>query len=430
MVRSLVAILLGVAVAASAQTPVNEIPSAALVGPFDQTPGHQSYITAHGPGAFSPSTGLPQVLVHWTFWSDACAHLADFETCLTLNDSVVIDPSDMGGIGADNARLASRFDLSGYRGTWTAHAFETDVRCREPADLGFRLVDAAIDGTWTIADTRTDAACGDRAQGLNTGPGRTIEVPDETFEAFDLSFFQPDSLTMSQVILLTIVEGFGDFAGEVGPPQGRIIVGARSRVYDNEEAALSLPDVTLGCALFGSLIPTPGGLVPETLMPASSGIFRLSSPRFVANDTPITGDEIWLYGVHCQQVGPFGTGARGTYLNPIDIAPTATATLVPTPSLTPAATPTLPVATPSPSGSPTPSPTATGAATATPGASTTPSPTPSAIPTSTASPTVTPTPVPTVSPTPTGSPAPTQLGATPPTPTPGGIFSPATPTPT
>src|SRR5262245_61283812 len=115
--------------AAHAQTPVSDVNSAAVVGPFDQSPGHKTYIAAHAPGGFSFGTGLPQIITHWTFWSDACAHLADFEVCLTLNDSVVIDVSDMGGIGAGNERLASRFDLTGYRGEFTIHAYETDERC-------------------------------------------------------------------------------------------------------------------------------------------------------------------------------------------------------------------------------------------------------------------------------------------------------------
>src|SRR5262245_28794321 len=212
---------------AFAQTPVSEVNSAALVGPFDQTPGHVSFVTAHAPGAFSPVTGLPQILVHWTFWSDSCAHLADFETCLTLNDSVVLDLSDMGGIGAGNERLASRFDLSGYRGLFTAHAFQADERCREPADLGFLLVDEAINGSWTIANTDTNAAFGDRTQSLDRGTEGFIVVPDERFEAIDLPFLNPDSLTDSEVILLTVVEQFGDFPGEIGPPQGRVVIAAR-----------------------------------------------------------------------------------------------------------------------------------------------------------------------------------------------------------
>src|SRR5262245_3758571 len=188
-----VAFLLIVGGPVYAQTPVSDLNSAAVTGPFDETPGKRTYIAAHAPGGFSFATGLPQIVTHWTFWSDACAHLADFEVCLTLNDSVVVDVSDMGGIGAGNERLASRFDLSGYRGLWTVHAFQADERCREPADLGFLLVDEAINANWTIADLATNAAFGDRAESLDVGPDGAIDVPDESFEALDLSFFQPDS---------------------------------------------------------------------------------------------------------------------------------------------------------------------------------------------------------------------------------------------
>src|SRR5262252_3650289 len=92
-------LLVALTATASAQTPVRDLTSASLVGPFDQTIDHQTFIQAHAPGAFSPASQLPQVLVHWTFWSESCLHLADFETCLTKDDSIVIDVSDMGGIG-------------------------------------------------------------------------------------------------------------------------------------------------------------------------------------------------------------------------------------------------------------------------------------------------------------------------------------------
>jgi len=69
----LVALALGFALVGSAhaQTPVSEVLSAALVAPFDQSEGHKTYLTAHGGGAFSPLTGVPAVLTHWTFWSDS-----------------------------------------------------------------------------------------------------------------------------------------------------------------------------------------------------------------------------------------------------------------------------------------------------------------------------------------------------------------------
>lgn len=400
-----------------AQTPVSELNTAALLGPFDETPGHQTFITAHCPGCVSPT--VPQVLVHWTFWSDSCDHLADFETCLTLNDSVVLDVANMGGIDADNVELASRFNLSGYRGSWTAHAFETDARCRDPADTGFVLVDHALNGTWSIANTQTHAAFGDRAQGLSTDGRGFIVVPDEAFEFLDFPFFQPDSLQDSSLILLSIIEELGDFPNEAGPAQGVVEVEARARACDNQEACLSLPDVTIGCALFSTLIPSRGGIIPETLMPGSGGFLRLSSPRFVNVEDPVVvGGRTWIYGWHGEQLGPYGTQSRGTYGNPV-AEPSAT----PTSSSTPSATPTLPQATPSttPEASLTPSlsPTPGGSGsppTSTPSASPTATqaaPTPS--PTGAATPTASPTPVLTLTPAPTGSPAPSPTPS--PTPT-------------
>lgn len=400
-------------------TPVNELNTAALVGPFDESVGHKTYITAHGPGAFSFSTGVPAVITHWTFWSDSCDHLADFEVCLTLNDSIVVDVSDMGGVGIGNQRLASRFDLTGYKGLYTIHAYETDERCRDPSDRGFLHVDEAINGTWAIADTRSGAAFGDRAQGLVLGPSGAIDVPDQSFEALDLPFYYPPSLTMSEVILITVVEGFGDFVGEVGPPQGRIVIAARTRAYDTQEVALSLPDIELSCALFSSIIPGVGNLIPETLDIASSGFLRFSSPRFAVNDAGITTDEIFIYGFHGQQLGPYGAGSRATYSNPIEVNPTPTPTVsvTATPSVTPAATPTLPVATATPTASPSPTP---GEATPTPTAGATPTPvatqvgiTPSPTPTPNLFSPSPPLPTPTASATPVASPTPA-----PPTPTP------------
>jgi len=410
---------------ASAQgTPVSELNSAALVGPFDATPGHQTYLTAHAPGGFSPSTGLPQILAHWTFWSDSCDHLADFETCLTLNDSVVIDVTDMGAIGLGNNRLDTRFDLSGFRGLYTVHAFEADARCREPADTGFKLVPEAINGTWTIADTRSNAAFGDRAQSLGLDDtGTMVAVPDERFEALDLDFYNPATLQESAVILVTVVEDFGDFPGELGPPQGRITLGARARACDTQEACLSLPDVEFGCAVYTSLIPGPGSLLPGTLMPSSSGFLRLSTPRFVKEDPSITGDRLWIFAWHGQQLGPFGTASRATYVNPLSVAPTPTPTASPAPTATPGPTATLPIATPTPAftatpsgGTPTPEATSTPAGTPTSTPAETPTPggptsTPAVTPTAAATPTPALSPTPTSALTPT--PGPTQLGTTP-----------------
>jgi hypothetical protein len=416
---------------AHAQTPVSEVLSAALVAPFDQSEGHRTYLTAHGGGAFSPLTGVPAVITHWTFWSESCQHLANFNVCLTQDDSVVIDVSDMGAVGPDNERLDSRFDLTGFRGLVTVHAYQTDASCRHPGDLGFQLVDRAIWGTWSIADTRTNAAAGDRMQSLNLGDDGAVAVPDERFRALDVAFFQPDSLTSSEVVFLVVVERFGDYVGELGPPQGRVIVGTQVQACDVQEQCLSLPDLQISCALFSTLIPSPGAIIPETLMPGSSGFLRLSSPRFVKEDPAITGGDLWLYAWHLQQLGPFGTGARGTYLDPLEFAtPTPTPSPTPSASATPEVTPTLATSTPGVSPTPSAGVTGTPELTATPPLTPTPtlggSPTPIASPTaSQVPPTATPAPTSTAvgspTPSPTTSPAPTATSTPSPTAT---IFGP------
>lgn len=435
---------------AFAQTPVNEVNTAALTGPWNQADGNVTFLTAHGANAVSPTTLVPAVVVHWTFWSENCEHLANFNTCLTQDDSVVIDPSDMGAIGPDNTRLDSRFDLTGRRGMYTAHAFEADERCRDPGDAGFTLVPGAMNGTWSIADTTTNAAFGDRAQGLEVDPlTGSIAVPDAEFGALDLPFFNPASLQDSDLILWTVVEDFGDLPHEIGPPQGRVFIGGRARVCDTQEVCLSLPDVVVSCALFSSLRPGPNSLVPETLMPGSSGFLRLSSPRFVTSDPvlgealgiagqpPIVGRDVWIFSHHGQKLGPFGTGSSGTYTDQFVDEPTPT----PEPSVTPTPGPTatLPLETPTPSPTngvtPTPGPTPTNGTTPTPGGPTptltpaaSPTPTNGLTPTPGASPTPTPMATQLPAPTPTPSPTPqaTQLPA--PTPTPVASQTPA-PTP-
>jgi hypothetical protein len=369
--RFVIAFLFAASVASAQTTPVTEVNTAALTGPFDMSPGRITYLTIHAPGAFSPSSGLPQVLVHVTFWSEACAHLADLEVCLTKDDSVVLDLRNLHSVGLDNQQLSSSFDLTGQRGAWTAHAFESDARCRDPGDLGYRLVPESITGTWSIADVATHGAFGDRAQGLEVDAAGDIAVPDERFEALDVSFLAPDSLSASTLAVWTVLERGGDLPHEIGPV--RVPIAARASTFDNEEVRLSLPDVVVGCALFSSLIPGVGNVIPEFAMPASSGFLRLSSPRFV-EDTTIVGGDVWIYAHHGEMLGPFGTGNRASYVNPISLAPTPTPSASPTPVQTPVGTPTLATATPgvSPTPSGTPGASATPEVTATPGASATP----------------------------------------------------------
>jgi hypothetical protein len=217
----------------------------------------------------------------------------------------------------------------------------------------------------------------------------------------DLQTFSPDSLDSSLVILIGVKENAGQLAGEIGPI-GRDVT-ANVSFYDNLEVPTSLPDASLSCARFGSLIPgATDSLVPTGFPLMSSGVLRLVNVQ--AGSTPI-GIDTWVYGFHGQAVGRYGGSSSAKYLvvEP-DGIPTPTPATTPTPGPTGSATP-QPTATepgqaptPTPGGlTPTPgAPTPTGGATPTPQGSATPSPS------STPAPSVTPTAAPTGSPTPAG----------------------------
>jgi hypothetical protein len=332
-----------------AQTPLNEVNAAALVGPFDQTPGHQTFLTAAAPGGVSPG-GVTAVVTHWTFWSETCDQLADFNVCLTLEDSIVIDPSDMGAVDGTNQAVGPRIDLTGNRGLFTVHAFAASERCLDPRDEGFALVAGALNGTWTIANTETNAAYGDRAQALEVSRGRIV-VPASTFSALDISYFNPADLQASVVVLLNVAEENGALPGEIGPSSPRIT--ATAEAFDVQEVATSLPNVTIGCALFSSVIPGRGSLIPDSVSIASSGFLRLAASL---------ADDQWIYGWHVQQLGPFGTGARVVYLDEAaepPPPPPPPPPPSPTPTVQPTATPTPRPVSPPPPPPPPPTPTPT-----------------------------------------------------------------------
>ena len=44
-----------------------------------------------------PRKSTSAVASHWSFWSESCDHLADVFICLTLRDTVVVDPTALQG---------------------------------------------------------------------------------------------------------------------------------------------------------------------------------------------------------------------------------------------------------------------------------------------------------------------------------------------
>src|SRR5690554_4240401 len=77
-------------------------PANALVMPFDVTDDQVTFLLASNIGGLSPvgDAFIAGVTTHWTFWSETCDHLADVFICLTLNDTVVVDPRELSAIDA------------------------------------------------------------------------------------------------------------------------------------------------------------------------------------------------------------------------------------------------------------------------------------------------------------------------------------------
>lgn len=357
-------------------------PANTLLLPFDVTDDHQTYVQVSNVAGVS-SSSAPKITTHWAFWSDSCTHLVDVAICLTLNDTVVVDPRDVSAITESNERVGPVANLSGERGFLTVTAYATDDSCGGPDVLGLRLVDDAIVGGITLADDGTNAAIGLDGIGLGLDPtGTFVDLPDLLLspsgsEGFlDVQTFPIPDLELAQVIYLAVAENTGNLAGEIGPI-GRDVT-ANATFYDTLEVPISLPSIEIECARFASLHSTGDDpLIPPTVTIESSGLYRLTN--VFAGSDPVgdadgqNGNDTWLYGAYAQSIGPFGAGSRAKY-------PVIFTDGVPTPTPRPTATPT-PVATATPAATSTPIVVPTGTTpTPTPGGATpTPAPTGTAV---------------------------------------------------
>src|SRR5262245_7769152 len=256
-------------------------PANALVMPFDVSgDARQSYLTVSNIAGVStiPGGGANLgVTTHWAFWSESCDHLADFFICLTLNDTVIVDPRDTGAIDVGNQRIGPDIDLSGEKGLVVVTAYQTDEICSDASVLGDVPVDDAIVGSFTIADTAIPVSYGNDAIGLGLdASGDFTELPAIDTNAIDIQTFNPNDLDDSEVILLSLSEqsGNGTTADvEVGPNASTI--NAAVTIYDTLEIATSLPDAAIKCATFTTALPgAAGSLIPGSITVTSSGFVR------------------------------------------------------------------------------------------------------------------------------------------------------------
>lgn len=267
----LLALLAGLLALASAQPSAALIddpftaktqPANTLVMPFDATEGRTTFLLASNLAGKSGTVAA--VTTHWSFWSESCTHLLDVPICLTLNDTIVVDPTNVSPTNAANQAVGPNADLTGNRGYVTVTAYATDANCADASVLGYQLVDDALVGTMTLADTTTGKAFGIDAVGLGVdGSGSFVELPDLVLSPsgndgfLSVQTFNPESIENSVVILVSLKEKSGTLPGEIGPVG--VPVTANVSFFDNIETRTSLPDTSIPCALYTSTVPADTG---------------------------------------------------------------------------------------------------------------------------------------------------------------------------
>ena len=274
-------------------------PAAELIMPFDAREGKSTFLIVSN--LTGRSSAAPQVTTHWTFWNESCDELADFSICLTLNDTVVVDPTNARSQGPNNEDQGPLINLTGKRGLVTVTAYETNAGCSDFSHTGAVLKDDAIVGTFTFADTTVGYAFGNDAFGLGLDSGGdAVELPDSSIVgAFSVQAFDPSSVESSVVVLSHLRE---QSVGPVEPNPAAIRFA--TTFLDILEIPTSLPDQTVGCVKFTTITSSGDvlGLIPETVDVQTSGVIRLD---------PISGfgPNDYLYGIIGQAVGPFGASS-------------------------------------------------------------------------------------------------------------------------
>jgi hypothetical protein len=292
-------------------------PANALVMPFDASADRQSFFIVSNVAGTSPTTDpsfdIPAVTTHWSYWSDNCSHLVDVYICLTLNDTIVVDPRDISSIDAANQPYGPKANLDGNKGFVVVTSYKTGEGCADASFEGFEPIDDAIVGSYTFANTTSGAAYGADAIGLGLdSTGSHTELPKIGTSALDVITFNPEMLDASSLVYLALKEAGGSGATasiEVGPFSTGSGITTNASFYDNLEAATSLPDVVIKCVKFGSLIPADNSFIPNTISLLSSGIFRIN------NFNPAIGgtNKRFIYGVYGQSISQFGASQNAKY---------------------------------------------------------------------------------------------------------------------
>ncbi len=316
-------------------------PAVALIMPFDVTTGKVSFEIVSRIGG----TDQGVVASHWSYWSESCDHLADVFICLTLRDTVVVDPTVLRGQiqrGQGNVDTGPIINLSGEKGFVTVTAFDANGASEacEPADPETVSDTPSLVGSWVVSNTTTNSTFGNNAIGITDG--QTLPAGGDFFltgpvgAGMFLNTYSPADLTDSEVFFIGVAfpAGNGPFSdSEIGPIPAALTNGSavccNTQYYDNLESFVSLPDVCLQCSSTAKIadndpladIDLPV-IIPSSVVATTSGFVRLTNCQVGSDegnvpigDTTINGVDLttFLFGFHGMAVGPYGTSTMGRY---------------------------------------------------------------------------------------------------------------------
>ena len=286
--------------------------AAILVMPFDARTNHESLLTVSRIQDPNLDSDRPVIVTHWSYWSANGQHLADTFVCLTRNDTVTVDPTNIQGElqnGGVNVKTGPIIDLTGFRGIVVVTAFAADqnslagttcqVDTSGDTTIG-TILDGEIAGTWGIFDAAAGVGIGHDALGLDTNGVRDLDpsiLDPAAGGSIVIPTLNPSSLARSEVVLIGLessdISGNGRFAGiEVGPinltesgPGADVCCSAT--FTDVVEVATALPDVCFAGTGFAAMSENAAAVGDTALIPASTSV---NTAGFVTLRNCLTAD--------------------------------------------------------------------------------------------------------------------------------------------